>query len=214
MVSGRRLRLRPGVGATFVLRSRRLVLRPLQADDYESWRDVRSRCRSWLLPWEPRASGMGYPEEDRATYNLRCDARDREWQTGSGFAMGIFMPDERRLIGEVSLSSIQRGPFQSGFVGYWIDEACAGNGYAPEATAAILAFAFEQIGLHRVEVAIVPRNRPSRRVAEKLGLRNEGVAVSYLEIDGRWEDHVRYAITVEEWLARRGQYVGEWLGGH
>lgn len=155
---------------------------------------------------------MSYPGEDRATYNLRCSARDREWQEGSGFALGIFTADEQRLIGEVSLSSIHRGPFQSGFVGYWIDQLCAGNGYAPEAAAAVFAFAFEQLGLHRVEVAIVPRNRPSRRVAEKLSLRNEGVAAGYLEIDGRWEDHIRYAITVDEWFARRSQYAGEWLG--
>ncbi len=55
--------------------------------------------------------------------------------------------------------------------------------------------------MHRIEVAIVPRNRASRRVVEKLELREEGVALRYLEIDGRWEDHVRYAITSEEWVA-------------
>jgi ribosomal-protein-alanine N-acetyltransferase len=195
------------------LRCPKVILRPLTMDDYASWHEVRSRCRAWLLPWEPRSSAAGYPEENRSTYQTRCEIRDREWQAGSGFAFGIFTLAEQHFVGEASLSSIQRGPFQSGFIGYWIDKLHAGNGYAPEATATLLAFAFEKLALHRVEVAIVPRNRPSRRVAEKLGLRNEGVSVGYLEIDGRWEDHVRYAITVEEWIARRGWYATEWLGG-
>jgi ribosomal-protein-alanine N-acetyltransferase len=128
---------------------------------------------------------------------------------GSGYGFGIFAGD--RFVGEITLSSIQRGPFQNAFVGYWVDQAMAGQGLAPEATVAVLRFAFEELGLHRVEVAIVPRNHASRRVVEKLDLREEGVAIRYLEIDGRWEDHVRYAITAEEWAARGEKLTKEWL---
>jgi len=128
---------------------------------------------------------------------------------GTGFGFGIFV--DARLVGEITLSSIQRGPFQNGFVGYWIDEAMAGNGLAPEATVAVLRFAFEELALHRIEIAIVPRNRASRRVVEKLDLREEGVALRYLEIDGHWEDHVRYAVTSEEWAERREELTGSWL---
>jgi ribosomal-protein-alanine N-acetyltransferase len=128
---------------------------------------------------------------------------------GSGYGFGIFVGE--RFVGEITLSSIQRGPFQNAFVGYWVDEAMAGRGLAPEATVAILRFAFEELGLHRVEVAIVPRNRASRRVVDKLGLREEGVAVRYLEIDGQWEDHVRYAMTAEEWATRAPSLVRRWL---
>jgi ribosomal-protein-alanine N-acetyltransferase len=74
-----------------------------------------------------------------------------------------------------------------------------------------LRFAFEELSLHRIEVAIVPRNRASRRVVEKLELREEGVALRYLEIDGRWEDHVRYAITSEEWVIRSGELIKTWI---
>ena len=94
------------------------------------------------------------------------------------------------------------GPFQSANVGYWIDEPCAGHGYMPEAVAVVLRFAFDQLGLHRVEAAIVPRNAASRRVAEKLGLREEGTAQRFLQIRGVYEDHIRYAITLEEWQER------------
>jgi ribosomal-protein-alanine N-acetyltransferase len=126
--------------------------------------------------------------------------RERERQLGSGFGFGIFL--EGRFAGEITLSSIQRGPFQNGSIGYWIDEELAGAGLTPEAVVVVLQFAFETIRLHRVEIAIIPRNTSSRRVVEKLGLRSEGVSLGFLEINGEWEDHVRYAMTSEEWATR------------
>ena len=136
--------------------------------------------------------------------------RERERQLGSGFGFGIFV--EGRFAGEVTLSSIQRGPFQNGSIGYWIDEELAGQGLIPEAVVVVLKFAFETLRLHRVEVAIIPRNTASRRVMEKLELRNEGTALGFLEINGVWEDHVRYAMTAEEWAVRGPELEAEWLG--
>jgi ribosomal-protein-alanine N-acetyltransferase len=135
--------------------------------------------------------------------------RERERQLGTGFGFGIFL--EGRFSGEITLSSIQRGPFQSGSIGYWVDRDLAGRGLVPEAVVVVLQFAFESLHLHRIEVAIIPRNGSSRRVVEKLALRTEGVAQGFLEINGEWEDHVRYAITSEEWAARRGELLATWL---
>ncbi|MEY2568456.1 MAG: [ribosomal protein S5]-alanine N-acetyltransferase, partial [Actinomycetota bacterium] len=87
----------------------------------------------------------------------------------------------------------------------------AGHGYMPESVVVVLRFAFEELSLHRVQIAIIPRNEPSRRVVGKLDLREEGVALRYLEINGAWEDHVRYAITSEEWAERRDELVDTWL---
>jgi len=195
--------------APLELRGRRVQLRTLDAESYDAWFEVRARCRHWLVPWEPRPAGAPATPEDRASFAARCAARERERQMGSGYGFGIFIGD--RFVGEITLSSIQRGPFQNAFVGYWVDEAMAGQGLAPEATVVVLRFAFEDLGLHRVEIAIVPRNHPSRRVVDKLGLRQEGVAVRYLEIDGTWEDHVRYAVTAEEWAVRAGELARQWL---
>ena len=77
----------------------------------------------------------------------------------------------------------------------------------PEALVPLCRAAFDDLRLHRVQISIIPRNTASRRVVEKLGIRDEGVAQRYLEINGVWEDHVRYAITVEEWdaAARRAR---------
>jgi len=191
------------------LHGRRVVLRGLTENDYDGWLDVRQRCRDWLVKWEPRAAHASHLAEDRRSFANRCAVRDRERQLGTGFGFGIFY--EGRFVGEITLSSIQRGPLQSAFIGYWIDEAVAGRGLMPESVVIVLQYAFDSLRLHRVEISIIPRNTPSRRVVEKLGLRFEGVAERYLEIDGAWEDHARYAITAEEWADRAPELVSTWL---
>jgi ribosomal-protein-alanine N-acetyltransferase len=196
--------------APLELVGRRISLRTLTDDDYRPWAAVRSRCRDWLVPWEPRPKGAPQAAEDRGSFVARCAIRERERQLGTGYGFGIFV--RGRFAGEVTLSSVQRGPFQSGFVGYWIDRDLAGRGYVPEAVVMTLHFAFEAITLHRVEISIIPRNHSSLRVVEKLGLRMEGVAERFLEIDGEWEDHARFAMTAEEWQTRRRELLWVWLG--
>ena len=73
-----------------------------------------------------------------------------------------------------------------------------------------MQFGFDELNLHRLQISIIPRNRASRRVVEKLEVRAEGLAERYLQINGVWEDHMRYAITVEEWTTRRSEFYG-WL---
>ena len=162
------------------------------------------------MKWEPqRLPNQPDTTRDRDAFAVRCSARQRERQLGSGFGFGVFV--DGRFCGEINLSSIQRGPFQNAYMGYWIDKRWAGRSLMPEAVVVLLRYAFEELHLHRVQVSIIPRNQPSRRVVEKLGLRNEGVAERYLEINGVWEDHMRYAITAEEWAGRRDELAEAWL---
>ena len=188
-----------------------MTLRTLTPSDSDQWIEVRDRCRAWLLPWEPRPKGAPPAAEDRNSFVSRCSLRDRERQLGTGYGFGIFVG--RRLVGELTVSSVQRGPFQSAFVGYWVDQAEAGQGFVPEAVVVALAFAFEELGLHRIEISIIPRNNRSLRVVEKLGIRSEGVALRFLQIDGEWEDHARFAITDDEWAIRRDELTGRWIEG-
>ena len=189
----------------------RITLRPLKANDWEAWRAVRIRSREWLEPWEPLGEpGAPDPITDPEAFKARCGAWERQRHFDAAYGFGIFLR-KGGFIGEVSLGSVQRGPFQSANVGYWIDVEHAGRSYMPEAVAAMLRFAFEELGLHRVEAAIVPRNANSRRVAEKLGLREEGTSQRFLQIRGAWEDHVRYAITAEEWSERRDELEAAFL---
>jgi [ribosomal protein S5]-alanine N-acetyltransferase len=188
----------------------RLLLRPLVSSDFAAWQEVRRRCGEWLTKWEPRrAVGVVDAAESRRAFDARCEASDRERASGTAFRFGIFR--DGRFVGEINVGSVQRGAYQNAYVGYWIDEAVAGSGYMPEAVVCVLRFAFEDLGLHRVQISIIPRNASSRRVPEKLALRNEGIAERYLEINGVWEDHVRYAMTVEEWWQRREELVAQWL---
>ena len=182
------------------------MLRPLVADDYTQWREVRSANEEWLTKWEPqRIAGAPDVVFNRHAFSSRCAARQRERQLGTGYGFGVFVLG--RFVGEMNVSAIQRGPFQNGYVGYWIDERVAGNGYTPEALVVAMRYAFDELRLHRLQIAIIPRNKASRRVVEKLGIRLEGVAERYLEINGVWEDHQRYAMTSEEWVDRRHELL-------
>jgi ribosomal-protein-alanine N-acetyltransferase len=184
----------------------RVELRPLKAGDWAAWQRVRVESREWLEPWEPLGEpGTPDPVADAEAFRARCGAWERQRHFDAAYGFGIFLRKRGDFLGEVSLGSVQRGPFQSANVGYWIDEQHAGKGYMPESVAVILKYAFEQLGLHRVEAAIVPRNARSRRVTEKLGMRDEGTSLRFLQIRGVWEDHVRYAITSEEWAVRKDE---------
>ena len=189
----------------------RILLRPLTLGDFESWREVRRRNHDWLTKWEPqRVPGHPDPIEDRDAFAVRCSARQRERQLGTAYGFGIFVDGE--FAGEINLSSVQRGPFQNAYVGYWIDERHAGHGYVPEAVVILARFAFEELYLHRIQISIIPRNSASRRVVDKLDLRCEGLAERYLEINGIWEDHLRFAMTIEEWEERHEELSRDWLG--
>lgn len=189
---------------------RRVMLRPLAASDFDAWSEVRLRCEDWLVRWEPqRFANQPDPTRDRDAFAVRCSARQRERQLGSGYGLGIFV--DGTFCGEINLSSIQRGPFQNAYVGYWIDERWAGQGLMPEALVVLARFAFEELHLHRIQVSIIPRNTASRRVVDKLDLREEGTARRYLEINGVWEDHVRYGMTAEDWLERRDELESVWM---
>lgn len=193
-----------------VLHGKRVTLRPLIGSDWSQWSLVRARNEDWLKPWEPqRPANLLDPTRDRDAFIARCSARDRDRQTGIGYGFGLFVGNE--LAGEVNLNGIIRGAQQSGTIGYWIDSEKAGNRYIAEGVAALFRYAFEQLHLHRIEICIVPRNHNSRRVMEVLSLREEGVALRFLEINGTWEDHVRYGITIEDWWERRADLVGQWL---
>jgi ribosomal-protein-alanine N-acetyltransferase len=198
------------VPAPIRLYGRRVTLRPLTAGDFAEWSEVRRRNEAWLTPWEPRRPPAQLdPSVNREAFAVRCSARDRDAAAGLAYGFGVFV--DHRFSGEVNLNHVVRGAMQSGTIGYWMDQARAGRGLMPESVVVLAGFAFERLDLHRLEICIVPRNHNSRRVMEKLLIREEGIAERFLEINGVWEDHVRYGFTVEEWQARRAELDAEWL---
>lgn len=192
------------------LYGKRVMLRPLTVGDFPQWTEVRVRNEQWLTPWEPlRIVNLADPTRNRDAFSSRCATRDRERQVGTAYGFGLFI--DNAFAGEININNVVRGAFQCGVIGYWIDQRHAGHRYIAEGVVAIFRFAFDDLHLHRLEICIVPRNYNSRRVMEALDIREEGVALRYLEINGTWEDHVRYAITLEEWNARRDTLSDAWL---
>ena len=123
---------------------------------------------------------------------------EREAGVAYGFAI-VEGSSPRPIVGIVTLSMVVRAAWQNGNLGYWVLESRGRRGYATEAVRLVLAFAFDTLALHRVQAGVMPRNLRSIRVLEKNGFRREGLAERYLRIAGRWEDHVIFAITSEEW---------------
>lgn len=192
------------------LYGRRVMLRPLVAPDFPAWSEVRLRNERWLVPWEPsRQPSQGDPTRERDVFASRCSARDRDRQLGVAYAFGLFV--DGTVAGEINLNNLVRGAQQTGTIGYWIDQARAGHAYTSEGVCVLMRFAFEELRLHRLEICIIPRNDNSRRVVDKLGLREEGTAQRFLEINGVWEDHVRYGVTIEEWHARSEELSATWM---
>jgi ribosomal-protein-alanine N-acetyltransferase len=192
------------------LYGRRVVLRPLVPQDFNAWSEVRRRNGEWLTSWEPlRLPHHPDPETNREVFAARCGSRDRERLAGSQYAFGIFI--DGAFAGELNLNNVVRGAMQSATIGYWIDRARAGRSFMSEAIVVLMQFAFEELNLHRLEICIIPRNSNSRRVVEKLNIREEGIAQRFLEINGAWEDHMRFGITAEEWNERSEQLVKDWL---
>ena len=164
-VPDRMRRVLTSVDSPPVLAGRRVRLRPLTTSDFAQWREVRGNNGAWLTSWEPaKPTSQPDPDVTRAAFAARCGARDRDRQLGTGYGFGVFV--DCTLVGEMNIAGVARGPFQSCNIGYWVDQRHAGNGYIPEAVVLGLRFAFEELTMHRVEIAIVPRNQRSRRGGE------------------------------------------------
>jgi [ribosomal protein S5]-alanine N-acetyltransferase len=179
------------------LREGGTAIRPLESSDLPALVEARMRNREFLAEWEPTRDESFFTPAGQAR-ELALD--DAAWRTATGFPFAILdVNDGDRLIGRVALANVVRGVWQNATLGYWVSEDVGGRGHATAAVRLALRFAFEVAGLHRVQPAIMPRNVRSRRVVEKCGFRHEGVALRYLKINGAWEDHDLYAMTVEDW---------------
>ena len=110
------------------------------------------------------------------------------------YSFGVFLRESQELIGVLSLTEIVRGPYQSCWLGYYLDQAQNGHGYTTEAVGLVVKYAFQVLGLHRIEAGVMPHNTGSIRVLEKAGFHTEGLNKKNVLINGRWEDHLHCAI--------------------
>ena len=189
------------VGALPLLRiqGERVVLRPPERGDYESWAELRSESRRFLTPWEPSWTADAL---SRGAFRRRLGRYAAEWRGDQGYSFFVFRREDGALTGGIGLTNVRRGVAETGSLGYWMGERHAAKGYMSEGLRLMLGFAFERLRLHRVEAACLPHNAASRRLLAKCGFRQEGYATKYLCIDGKWQDHVLFALLREEWTQR------------
>lgn len=175
-------------------------VRPLRLRDASAWGEIRVRNEGWLAPWEGRQPalpvGTWAERHSAAVFATMVRALRREARAGRCLPFAVTY--EGRLAGQVTMSGVLRGAFDSGSVGYWVDERVSGQGVTSTALALVVDHCFGPVGLHRVEADVRPENARSLRVVEKLGFREEGLHRRYLYIDGDWRDHRCFAVLRED----------------
>ncbi len=167
-----------------------LLLRHPRWSDYDAWATIRRRDADYLRPWEPEWTEAHL---SRGSFRLRLNRFRKMLQSDRAYPFHIFRADTDTLIGACNLTHIERSAAMSAKIGYWIAKDQQGRGHARAAVRAVSRFAFDTLGLHRVEAAVQADNLASIRVLEATGFQFEGQARGFLRIDGQWADHAIYA---------------------
>jgi len=172
------------------IETERLTLRPPQHTDFKAWSSLRRTSEGFLTPWEP---AWASDHLSRKAFANRVYWANRAIKNETALPLFMIRREDEQLVGAITLDHIRRGPAQAGTLGYWVGEEFARQGYMRETIDTLVYHAFHRMDLSRIEAACLPENKPSRDLLEKCGFKYEGVAQSYLEIDGRWRTHVLYA---------------------
>ena len=177
------------MGGSGQAKPRVLVRAPTAADRQEYMAAMRA-SRKLHRPWMPAVT------EDTFDRLLRI-AEDPRYEPGL-----VCRLEDGAIAGFININEIVRGLFQSGYLGYAAMAAYAGQGYMREGLELVLARAFTELRLHRLEANIPPGNQASIALVRSAGFVREGFSERYLKIGGRWRDHDRWAIRVEQWRER------------
>jgi ribosomal-protein-alanine N-acetyltransferase len=172
------------------IETERMTLRLPQHGDFRAWTTLRDQSAPFLTPWEPVWAA---DHLSRKAFTNRIYWANRSTSQGTALPLLLIRREDAALLGAITLDNIRRGPNQAGTLGYWMGQAHARQGYMREAILSVVHHAFTVMDLSRVEAACLPENAASRGVLEKCGFKYEGVAQSYLQIAGRWRNHVLYA---------------------
>jgi [ribosomal protein S5]-alanine N-acetyltransferase len=170
----------------------RVILRPPARSDRAEFIAAARRSRSLHHPWI-KAPDTAKAFED---YLERVSRPDH---------CGFLVIDRQNggLIGVLNVGAIVRGPFQSGFLGYWVFAGWERRGLMREAMQLLLAHVFNKLKLHRIEANIQPGNLASLKFIQDCRFVREGFSRRYLKVYGRWRDHEHWAMLAEDWKQNR-----------
>jgi [ribosomal protein S5]-alanine N-acetyltransferase len=176
-----------------LIETQRLTIRLPQVADVPEVIRYYGENRDHLQPFSPTFA----PDFlDEAVWLEQVRIRLREFAARESFRAFVYVrAAPKRIVGNLNLTQVHRGAFQSCVLGYNLALDEEGKGYMTEAVKGTVAFAFGTWSLHRVAANYMPRNSRSAAVLRRCGFQVEGQAKAYLIINGRWEDHVLTAIT-------------------
>lgn len=182
-------RLLPDPDPNLFIEGDGLVLRVPRMEDFEQWTHLRAESRAFLEPWEP----LWAPDDlTRGAFRRRMTRYADEIRSDQAYPLLIFSKDTMALMGGMTFGNIRRGVARTTTLGYWMGQRYAGQGVMTRAVRLGLGFAFDTLGLRRVEAGCVPGNVASVRVLEANGFEREGYAREYLCIAGEWKDHILF----------------------
>jgi ribosomal-protein-alanine N-acetyltransferase len=164
-----------------------LILRVRREQDAAALAAAYQRNRGHLAPWDPTRTEDFFTEDGQ-----RAQTRELLALRELGTTLPLVIAEGEEIAGGMTLSDIVRGAFQSAMVGYWLDRSHTGRGLASAALDAVVDAARDQYSLHRIQAATLLANHASQSVLTRAGFERIGVAPKYLQIAGRWQDHVLF----------------------
>jgi len=172
-----------------------IFIRQLELSDAEDLLKLEVENRDFFQLYAPLKDEKFYTidgQVERIEKNVLLTKQD------SVYSFGIFLTDSKQLIGNVTLSEVARGNYQSCWIGYYLDRKHNGKGYMTKAVKLVVDYGFNELKLHRIEAGVMPHNIRSIKVLEKAGFHKEGIAIENVKINGRWENHQTLAIVNNE----------------
>ncbi|MFM5952606.1 MAG: GNAT family N-acetyltransferase [Micrococcales bacterium] len=188
----------------FALTHDSVRLRPVKMRDVKTLERLILGHRAWLRPWEATLP------DAPASFDIKAMVRGLLRQADDGWGFPFVIEVDEQVAGQLNVANVLYGSVSNAVIGYWVSPEVAGRGVAPTSVALATDYLFNQVGLHRVEIAIRPENLASLRVVQKLGFRFEGLKERYIHINGDWRDHYLFALTREE---VDGGVLNRWLRG-
>jgi [ribosomal protein S5]-alanine N-acetyltransferase len=158
------------------------VIREVGVADADEIAALYQANREFLAPFEPIRPDAFF---------TAAGQRDRLSRPVDGWRFAI-LDDADAIVGSINISNVVRGAFHSANIGYFVSQHVNGRGLASAAVGDVCVFAFGTAALHRLEAGTLLDNHASQRVLEKNGFEQIGIARKYLQIAGRWQDHLLF----------------------
>lgn len=185
--------------AALPIETARLCLRPLEAGDLDAlhvYHQLEEVARYQY--WSERSR-----EELTAKLAEWAKMNDNDNEDGK-LCLGVVRKEDGQLIGDLFLGITDREARQAA-IGYSFNPAFHRRGYGSEAVIALIGYAFNALGMHRVHAGCDARNTASFKLMEHMGMRREAHYREHALFKGEWDEEYHYAILEDEWRQKYGQ---------